>query len=365
MEQRFSPLESMEVNQKEFWKNRKVFLTGHTGFKGSWLALWLSDLGAEVSGYALNPSTRPNLYKLCRLEELVDSTIADIRDAATLKRVLSARRPEIIFHLAAQPLVRESYRVPVETYETNVMGTANLLEAVRSCRSVKAVLNITSDKCYENPDHSHGKSFKETDPLGGYDPYSSSKACAEIVTAAYRRSFLAEKGVAVATARAGNVIGGGDWAEDRLIPDFVRAITQGKKIFIRNPGAVRPWQHVLEPLNGYILLAQKLHEKGNRYAEAWNFGPEKSDCRDVEWLVKKLCAAWGAGAGYRIDKRRQPHEACFLRLDNNKAKKQLGWSPKWTLGTSLEKVIEWTRVYSGGQDARQVCREQIRDYLAW
>jgi len=343
--------------KNRFWKNKRIFITGHTGFKGAWLCLWLSSLGAKVTGYALEPPTRPSLYKLCGIDKLVNSNIGDIRDIKELKRVMLAARPEIVIHLAAQPIVRESYKVPVETFSTNVMGTVNLLEASRGCKSVKAIVNVTTDKVYENREKRSG--YKEDEPLGGYDPYSSSKACSEMVAQAYRRS----SGMNVVTARAGNVIGGGDWAADRLIPDFVRAILKREKIRIRNPKAVRPWQHVLEPLAGYLLLAQKLYRNGPRYAGAWNFGPELADARTVEWIVKRLCAGWGKGAGYSLDKGKHPHEADYLRLDNAKARKQLGWRPKWELAIAIDKIIEWTKVYQQGEDIRGVCLRQIGEYL--
>lgn len=348
------------INQK-FWKNKRVFLTGHTGFKGSWLCLWLHQLGAKVYGYALKPPTKPSLFNLCNIDKLIDkSVIADIRDLKKLKRALQAARPDIVIHLAAQPLVRESYKYPIETYTTNVIGTANLLEAVRNCKSVKAVINVTTDKVYENEELK--KPFKENEPLGGFDPYSSSKACSEIVSAAYRRSFLGGR-VSLATARAGNVIGGGDFSNYRLIPDFVRAILSGKKIKIRNPRSTRPWQHVLEPLSGYLLLAQKLYQGGVRYAEAFNFGPKTADVKPVIWLVRELCAKWGRGASYTLDRGKHPHEAQYLKLDWRKAKKKLGWQPKWNLKEALLKTIVWGKAYRTRQDLRSVCFSQIKEYM--
>jgi CDP-glucose 4,6-dehydratase len=267
--------------------------------------------------------------------------------------------------MAAQPLVRESYRAPAETYETNVMGTVNLLEAVRACGSVRAVVNVTTDKCYENKEHLRG--YKEGEPLGGYDPYSSSKACSELVTSAYRNSFFnpaeyKKHGVALASARAGNVIGGGDWAADRLIPDMIRAALKGEKVRIRNPRAIRPWQHVLEPLSGYLMLAEQLYKHGTRCAQAWNFGPDAGDARDVEWIVKRMFAAWPEAPGYVIDKGRHPHEAHFLKLDSSKARRELGWAPRWHIGTAIDKIITWTRTYAAKEDMRQVCLDQIREY---
>jgi len=341
-----------------FWRDKKVFLTGHTGFKGAWLSLWLHELGAKVTGCALKPPTSPSLFELARIDQLVNSHCADIRDLSRLQRILKAARPEIVIHLAAQPLVRVSYREPVETFATNVLGTVNLLEAARQCGSVRAVLIVTSDKVYEErrllP---RTGSFKESDRLGGHDPYSSSKACAELAAQAYRRSY----GLNVATARAGNVIGGGDWAADRLVPDFVRAVQAGKKLVIRNPRAVRPWQHVLEPLSGYLLLAEKLYRHPGKYAGAWNFGPHKKDARSVAWLAAELCRLWGR-AGFSFDKKKQPHEAGLLRLDARKAKRELGWRPKWELAAALKRVVDWTRAYRAGVDVRELCRAQIEEY---
>ncbi|HBW23168.1 MAG: CDP-glucose 4,6-dehydratase [Elusimicrobia bacterium GWA2_56_46] len=369
-------------NSRTFWRGKKVFLTGHTGFKGAWLSLWLDALGAEVTGYALKPPTRPSLFELCRAGRFMNSVIADIRDAARLRKAVLAARPEIIIHMAAQPLVRRSYKDPRETYETNIMGTVNLLEAVGKCASVKAVVNVTTDKCYENKEHLRG--YKEDEPLGGYDPYSSSKACSELVTSAYRSSFFNPKSysasykpssliphpsslchhVALASARAGNVIGGGDWAADRLIPDILGAFLKGRKVLIRNPRAIRPWQYVLEPLGGYLLLAQRLFEKGPAFAESWNFGPEEADARNVEWIVKRMCAKWGKGASYVLDKGRHPHEAHYLKLDCAKARARLGWRPRWHIGTAIDKIIEWTLAYKSKADMRKVCLRQIGEYNA-
>jgi CDP-glucose 4,6-dehydratase len=342
-----------------------VFITGHTGFKGSWLSLWLSHLGADVHGYALPPPTDPSLYVLARVDSLLASTIADVRDAGKLARCLADARPEVVFHMAAQPLVRESYRVPVETYAVNVMGTVHLLEAVRGCGTVRAVVNVTTDKCYENREWVWG--YRENEPLGGYDPYSSSKACSELVTAAYRNSFLARDrqrghGVAVASARAGNVIGGGDFAPDRLLPDCVRAVLKGEKILLRNPRAIRPWQHVLEPLSGYLSLARKLYEEGEPYASAWNFGPEDSDARPVEWVVGRFCEEWGKGAAFGIEAGEHPHEAHHLKLDISKATSALGWRPIWDLSRAVSEVVEWTRTYRDRGDSREVCLRQIAAY---
>ena len=349
------------------WKNKKVFLTGHTGFKGAWLSIWLDALGAEVTGYALKPPTKPSLFELCRLGKRLNSVIGDVRDAGKLKKALLAARPEIVIHMAAQPLVRESYRTPAETYAVNVMGAVNLLEAVRACPSVRAVVNVTTDKCYENKEHLRG--YKEGEPLGGYDPYSSSKACSELVTSAYRNSFFnpadhKKHGVALASARAGNVIGGGDWAADRLIPDIIRAALRGEKVLIRDPYAIRPWQHVLEPLAGYLRLAELLYTKGPRYGEAWNFGPDAGDARNVEWIVKRMFSAWPEAPGYVIDKGRHPHEAHFLKLDPSKARRELGWTPRWHVGQAIDRIVSWTRAYAAKGDLHGACLAQIREYTA-
>ena len=349
------------------WRGKRVFLTGHTGFKGAWLSIWLDALGARVTGYALKPPTRPSLFKLAGLDRRIKSNIGDVRDAARLKKALLAARPQVVIHMAAQPLVRVSYRNPAETYETNVMGVVNLLEAVRACPGVKAVVNVTTDKCYENKEHA--RAFREDEPMGGYDPYSSSKGCSELVTSAYRNSFFnpadyKKHGVAIASARAGNVIGGGDWAADRLIPDMIRAALKGEKVRIRNPRAIRPWQHVLEPLSGYLRLAEQLYTHGPRYGQAWNFGPDSGDAKDVEWIVKRLFGAWPEAPGYVIDKGRHPHEAHYLKLDSSKARRDLGWQPRWHIGTAIDKIIDWTRAYAVREDMRAVCLKQIREYTA-
>jgi CDP-glucose 4,6-dehydratase len=350
---------------RDFWRGKRIFLTGHTGFKGSWMSLWLHALQAEVYGYALAPPTDPSLYALAGIDNLVDSTLADVRDAAALQLALKRAAPDIVIHMAAQPLVRESYRAPVETYAVNVMGTVHLLEAIRSSHNVKAVVNVTTDKCYENREWPWG--YRENEAMGGYDPYSSSKGCSELVTAAYRQSFFhpreyARHGVAVASARAGNVIGGGDWATDRLICDCVRALLANEEIVIRHPQAIRPWQHVLEPLCGYLLLAQRLYEEGPAFAEPWNFGPNDADARPVEWIVRRLCDLWGNGASYRIDQGAHPHEATYLKLDCSKVKAQLGWLPRWPLDQALENIVAWTQGYQKGSNVRDICLEQIADY---
>ena len=351
---------------REFWRNKRVFLTGHTGFKGAWLSLWLSDMGAWVTGYALQPPTRPNLFELADLEQTMHSRHGDVRDGQNLIDAMRQADPEIVIHLAAQSLVLESYREPAGTYDTNIMGTVNLLEAVRQCESVRAVVNVTSDKCYENHEWDWG--YRENDRLGGTDPYSSSKACAELVTAAYRQSFFNEAdyekhGVAVATARAGNVIGGGDWAADRLLADCIRSFANEEPIIVRNPRGIRPWQHVLEPLGGYLLLAQKLYEAGSPYAESWNFGPAEAGATTVEWVVRTFCKLWGPEARFEIMQNgRQPHEAQSLKLDCAKTRRRLGWNCCWTLEKALAEVVEWTRAWQLGLDMRQVTLNQIHEY---
>jgi len=347
---------------REFWRGKRVFLTGHTGFKGGWLALWLTDMGAEVHGYALTPPTEPNFFTVAGLQDRLDSsTIADIRDAATFARAMQAAQPDIVLHLAAQPLVRYSYVAPVETYAVNVMGTVNLLEALRQVPSVKAVVNVTTDKCYENREWVWP--YRENEAMGGFDPYSSSKACSELVTAAYRRSFLEPAGIQLASARAGNVIGGGDWAADRLVPDFLRALDGGQVLTIRSPMATRPWQHVLEPLSGYLTLAEKLFTEGHGFAEAWNFGPEEADARPVQWIVEYLCSQM-PDAAWQCDASPQPHEANTLKLDSSKAKAQLGWRPRWNLQTALGMTLAWHQAWKQSSDMAAISVQQIKEYEA-
>ena len=346
-----------------FWSGKKVFVTGHTGFKGSWL--WLQLLGAKVTGYALQPPTKPSLFEVAQVAQGMTSIIGDIRDCDTLANAMRQAAPDIVIHMAAQPLVRRSYVDPVETYSTNVMGTVHLLEAVRQTPSVRAVVNVTTDKCYENKEWVWG--YRENEPMGGFDPYSSSKGCAELVTAAYRNSFFNtskhnEHHVALATARAGNVIGGGDWAEDRLIPDILRAIQNGQSVNIRNPHATRPWQHVLEPLSGYLALAEKLYTHGPAFAEAFNFGPAEEDTKPVQWIVEQLTQNWGEGAAWHIDAGTHLHEAHYLKLDCSKALALLSWSHRWNLGQALQAIIDWHKAHQSGQDLRVLCIKQIHNY---
>lgn len=349
-----------------FYQGRKVFITGHTGFKGSWISVLLNWLGADVYGYALKPNTDPCMYDLARVDTIVNSTIGDVRDYMFLLEILKKVRPEIVIHMAAQPLVRESYKNPRETYEINVMGTVNLLEAVRQVDSIRAVLNVTTDKCYENKEWHWG--YRENEPMGGYDPYSNSKGCSELVTSSFRSSYFNSKdynihGVALASGRAGNVIGGGDWADDRLIPDFIRSIMRGEKLKIRSPYAIRPWQHVMEPISGYLMLCEKLYSKGPDFAEGWNFGADDNDAKNVEWITGKICEYWGNAASYELDKTPQPHEANYLKLDCSKAKNILGWSPVWDVDTTLKMVVEWYKAFLNNSDLRTVTVNQIEQYF--
>lgn len=342
-----------------FWRGKRVLLTGHTGFKGSWLSLWLQNLDASVAGYSLPPPTNPSLFELAHVAGGMSSVTGDVRDFDRLRRVLAEHRPEIVIHLAAQSLVRYSYANPVETYATNVMGTANLLEAVRQTGGVRVAIIVTSDKCYENREWHRG--YREDDMLGGHDPYSSSKACAEIVTAAYRRSYFEKGGTlpAVASVRAGNVIGGGDWSTDRLVPDMMTAFISNRPAVIRNSHAIRPWQHVLEPLAGYLLLAERLWTGDGQYVGSWNFGPDEADACPVSRLADQLTAAWGNSVRWQQVGGEQPHEANYLRLDSSKARQQLGWLPKLHLATALEWVVEWYKAYGTGGDVKQLTQEQI------
>jgi CDP-glucose 4,6-dehydratase len=357
---RSSTLEKM-VNH---WQGRRVFLTGHTGFKGSWLALWLSRLGAKVRGYALDPYTQPNMFTLTSVESVVEDVRGDIRDYARLLDCLRDFAPEVVFHMAAQPIVRRSYADPVGTYAINVMGTVHLLEATRTTPSVRAVVCITTDKVYHNQEWVWP--YRESDPLGGYDPYASSKACAEIVSSAYRSSFfsieqLHEHPVALATARAGNVIGGGDWSEDRLVPDLVRGFCSGQPVLIRRPGAIRPWQHVLEPLHGYLTLAERLLAHGG-CTSAYNFGPGEEDSWSVESIATKLAKIWGNGASWTRDLDPSSHEAHYLRLDASRARLELGWQPRLKIETALEWTIDWYRAWREGKNLAELTAKQIGEY---
>ena len=348
----------------EFWRARKVFLTGHTGFKGSWLSLWLQSLGAEVIGYALSPATQPNLYDLADVKKGMKSIQGDVLDLERLRRAVQEHKPEIVFHFAAQSLVRRSYDDPTGTYATNVLGTVHLLDAVRAAPSVQTVVIITSDKCYEN--RGDQRAYRESDRLGGADPYSSSKAAAELVTAAFRKSFFTpvkgQTGTGVASARAGNVIGGGDWAADRLIPDVIRAVLEGRNLLVRHPHAIRPWQHVLEPLCGYLMLAERLWQQPDRFSESWNFGPEESETLPVSTLLECFSKLWGPGVSWQFDESAHPHEAQCLKLDCTKSKVELGWEPRWNLNSALEATVQWYKAHQSHQDVRRVAQEQIRSY---
>ena len=348
-----------------FWQGKRVFLTGHTGFKGGWLSLWLQQLGADVTGYALEAPTTPSLFEVASVARGMVSIIDDVRDGEALKRAMAQARPEIVIHMAAQQLVSYSYVNPVETYATNVMGVVNLLEAVRATPGVRSVVNVTSDKCYENREWPWG--YRENEAMGGYDPYSNSKGCAELVTAGYRSSFFnaekyAEHGIALGSGRAGNVIGGGDWAMDRLIPDMLRAIGAGQPVMIRNPHSIRPWQHVLEPLSGYLTLAEKLYTEGPVHAEGWNFGPHDIDAKPVEWIIERMTQEWGAGASWQLDGQNHPHEATYLKLDCSKARGQLGWHPRWDIGQTIAKIVEWHKACDQGADMRAMTLAQITTY---
>ena len=355
---------SMAKVNPEFWKNKSIFLTGHTGFKGGWLALWLSSMGAKVTSYALAPNTSPNLFEVLSLDSVLSAShIANICDLDRLQNAVAACKPEIVIHMAAQPLVRYSYANPVETYMTNVMGTVNVLESIRKTDSVKATVVVTTDKCYENREWVWG--YRENEPMGGYDPYSNSKGCAELVTSAYRQSYFSGPNSInrVASARAGNVIGGGDWSIDRLIPDAIKAFESNQTLMIRNPLATRPWQHVLEPLSGYLILAQSLYQDGEKFSSAWNFGPKDTDNRSVQEVITSLCKKWGSDAKWQQDASSQPHEASLLKLDCSKASQQLRWEPKWNLGIAIEKIIQWHKAYLAKENMQALTLKQIDQYV--
>jgi len=349
-----------------FWKGKRVFITGHTGFKGGWLCLWLKSLGADVTGYALQPVTTPSLFESASVAEDMNSVIADVCDEKCLTSALVEACPDVVIHMAAQALVCYSYHHPVETYAVNVMGTVHLLEAVRQCDSVKSVLVITSDKCYENQERQNG--YREGEPMGGFDPYSNSKGCAELVVSAYRQSFFegggfeGDRQVAIATARAGNVIGGGDWSEDRLIPDMVRAFSIGERVTIRNPGAVRPWQHVFEALHGYLLLLERMDSNPGLFSQAWNFGPEDKDVRDVAWIVEQFASTWGE-ANWRIEADAEAlHEAHLLKLDCSKARHELNWRPVLDIEQALKWTADWYRAYYGKHDMKMTSQQQLAQF---
>lgn len=358
-------MENLEMNRllevnSNFWQSKRVLVTGHTGFKGGWISLWLQSMGAEVCGVALEPLSGPSLFEVARVMQGLDHHVIDVRDYESIRKNVSNFKPEIIIHMAAQPLVRESYQQPIETFSTNVMGTVHLLEAARAVSSIRAIVNVTTDKCYENRNEVWG--YRENEQMGGADPYSSSKACAELVSTAYRKSFFQNTDIAMATARAGNVIGGGDWSKDRLVPDILRALEKNDPIYIRNPSAVRPWQHVLEPLSGYLVLAERLYSGCGLFSEAWNFGPQSSDLKPVSWIVDYLTRAWGRKEPWLMQPGNHPHEANYLSLDISKALHKLSWSPRWELSVALDKTIEWQKAWLDGCDMHNFCLQQIYQY---
>lgn len=351
---------------KHFWNNKKVLITGHTGFKGSWLTYWLLKMGAKIKGISLPPSTDPNMYNLVFTNLDLESVFGDIRDLDFLQREIKKFEPDIIIHMAALTIVRESYENPIETFQTNIIGTANILEVARRLKNIRAVLCITSDKCYENKEW-HWK-YREVDPMGGWDPYSASKGGAELIVSSYRRSFFPREkysshGVAIATARAGNVIGGGDWSRDRLIPDCVRAFSNQEEVIIRNPDAIRPWQYILDLLHGYLLLAENLYIEGNKFIGPWNFGPDDEDEKSVKFILEYLTSHWGNGVSWKLDESPNPHEALYLKLDSSKARYELKWAPKLGLEGVLDFVIEWYQAhYNGAHSVREVTDRQIQNF---
>ena len=349
-----------------FWSGKKVFITGHTGFKGSWLSIWLNEMGATLKGYSLEPITKPSLYYEVNVSTIMQSEYGDIRDFPKLSKSISDFKPDVIFHLAAQALVRQSYKDPIETYSTNVMGTVHLLEAARKTENTKAIINVTSDKCYENREWVWP--YRENDPMGGYDPYSSSKGCAELVSSAYINSFFNSElyethQCSLASVRAGNVIGGGDWSDDRLIPDIIKAFSLKQDVEIRSPKAIRPWQHVLEPLSGYITLAEHLYSKGPEFNGPWNFGPNPEDAKPVEWIVSKMARLWGQEASWRINEDYHPHEAHYLKLDYSKSNKFLQWQPLWNIEETLKRTVNWYRKWQQKEDMTKYTASEIREYM--
>ena len=345
---------------KGAYKGKKVFITGHTGFKGSWLSLFLKELGAEVMGYSLEPNTEPSLYNICNIKEEVKSIIGDIRDLDHLSEVIDEFKPDIIFHLAAQPLVRLSYKEPKSTYETNVIGTLNLYEAARKCSTIKSIVTITTDKCYENKEWPYG--YRENDPMGGYDPYSSSKGCVELLTSCYRNSYFTDLGIKIATARAGNVIGGGDFAADRIVPDCVKAAVKRERIIVRNPYSTRPYQHVLEPLFAYLMIAAKQYED-IKYAGYYNVGPDDQDCFQTGALVDLFVKHWGENMTWVNRYDGGPHEANFLKLDCSKLKNVFGWKPHWNLDKAIEKTVEWSKCWIQNNEVKVCMDKQIQEFL--
>lgn len=344
----------------KFWQGKRVLITGHTGFKGSWISLWLNSLGVELLGIALEPPTYPSLFVEANISKLMISEITDIRNLDNISNIFKNFRPEIVIHLAAQPLVIESYKDPITTYTTNVIGTLNILESARQTDSVRAIVNVTTDKCYENKEWVWG--YRENESLGGFDPYSNSKSCSELLTSSYRNSFFSISNVGLATARAGNVIGGGDWARNRLIPDILRSFENNSQIEIRNPLSIRPWQHVLEPLSGYLILAEKLFNDSILYSEGWNFGPNDEDAKSVEWIVNTMIRSWGASVNWTHTTEEYKHEANYLKLDISKANNRLDWHPRWALSTALDKIIEWQRAWKNNENMSKFCLQQIEQY---
>jgi CDP-glucose 4,6-dehydratase len=359
-------VESLEIIKGKvnpsFWKGKRVFLTGHTGFKGSWLSLWLQSMGAILKGYSLEIETNPSLFDIANVAADMESEIGDIRNLDKLTQSMVSFNPDIVIHMAAQPLVRLSYIKPVDTYTSNIIGTVNVLEAARKCSDLKSIVCITTDKCYENNEWYWG--YRENDSMGGHDPYSSSKGCAELIISSYQRSFFSSNDTAsLASARAGNVIGGGDWADDRLIPDILSAFDKSENAVIRNPLSIRPWQHVLEPLSGYLVLAQELFLNGDEYAEAWNFGPSDNDCKSVSWILDKMANYWGDNASWSIDTKSNPHEAGILKLDCSKALNRLEWKPKWNLDKTLNLIVNWHKVYINKGDLKKQTLTEIHKYI--